>query len=208
MFLLESGNALAKFSLPEKIMTCAFQSVTCRTAGFNTLPLTDLSPATLFLFMFLMFVGGSPGSTAGGIKTTSFAMLVLLISSRLSGRARPEIFGRTIARKDMERILMLLLVALLLIVGSVFLLLVTERGSEYGKANENGFLAIFFEVVSALGTVGLSMGITPCLTEMGKTIVIVLMFVGRIGPLTLAIFLTGITEELDYDYPEEKVMIG
>ncbi len=206
--LMESQKSFANFSWDEKIWAALFQSVSCRTAGFNTVPIGNLYQATLFFFILLMFIGGSPGSMAGGVKTTSFALMMVQIKSRLQGRNSPEIFHRTVSQKYMEKVFTLFIAATTLVTISVFLLLITENNTEYMKNCKDGFLTIFFEVVSALGTVGLTAGITPYLTDTGKWIVSIIMLIGRIGPLSLAILLMSINPELDYQYPEEEVMIG
>ena len=208
IFLVEGSRSFATFAWGDKLQAALFQSVTCRTAGFNTVSIVHLSEATLFFCIFLMFIGGSPGSTAGGIKTASFTLFLFLVISRLRGRMRPEIFRRTVPIKTIENTLTLLLLALLLIVVSILLLLISEGQSTYFAKDPRAFLTITFEVVSALGTVGLSMGITPYLTIFGKWVIILLMFLGRIGPLVLVVFLSGIQQTLDYEYPEEDIIVG
>jgi trk system potassium uptake protein TrkH len=204
IYLLENHRSLDKSPLYEKILVSLFQSVTCRTAGFNTIPLTHLTEATLFLMMMLMFIGGSPGSTAGGIKTTSFAVFLSLLLCRLQGRDRPEFFYKTVSKSSVGRILTLILFSLVILALCTFLLLVTERDTQQHRS----FLTILFETVSAFGTVGLSLGITPLLTSWGKMIIVFLMFIGRIGPLTLAVLMVETKEKLKYEYPEEEIMVG
>ena len=206
LLIIERNEGFQKLTWGEKIWAAFFQSVTCRTAGFNTIPMQKLSAAGIFLSIMLMFIGGSPGSTAGGIKTTSFALFMLLILKQLRGRDRPEIFQRTVAKKTIRQIMTLILTYFLIVVVAVFFLLLTEK--LILETAPRPFLAIVFEVVSALGTVGLSMGITSKLTMIGKLITSLVMFLGRIGPLTLAFSLASIEEKLDYEYPEEEIMIG
>jgi trk system potassium uptake protein TrkH len=208
IWLAEYQRSFAAFSAGEKFLGALFQSVDMRTAGFNTVPVAALSEASLFCVVFLMVVGGSPGSAAGGIKTSSLAIFICLIFSRLRGRTRPELFERTVSGETIERMVTLMLASFIMIATGVFALLCTEGSSAYFQNNRNPFLAVVFEVVSAIGTVGASMGITPYLTPAGKLIIIVLMFVGRIGPLGLAIFMMERKEKLEYMYPEEDVMIG
>ena len=208
MFFLEFSHSFQSLSCSEMILSSFFQSVSCRTAGFNTVAIGQLTSATLFVFILLMFIGGSPGSMAGGIKTTSFALLLAQIVSRLRARSLPELFHRTVSAKDMDRVFTLLTVTSMLVLFSVFVLLISESNTTYLKQCKEPFLTIVFEVVSAVGTVGLSMGLTPELSVFGKWLISLLMLIGRIGPLTLAIFLMSIQPELEYQYPGEEVMIG
>lgn len=205
-FVLEKKRT--PFSKNELFLSSLFQSVTCRTAGFNTIPLNEFSETSIFLSMILMFIGGSPGSTAGGIKTTSFALFLFLIFSRLRGRVRPEIFKRTVSHQVIERMLILIVSAMIIIQISTFLLLIFEEGSPYLKTHSQHFLAISFETVSAFGTVGLSMGVTPFLSSAGKVLIIMLMFIGRVGLLTLAFLMMSIEEQVKYEYPEEDLLVG
>ena len=208
VFFMERNHSFSHFSTGDKILSAFFQSITCRTAGFYTVSQESFSVATLFLCILLMFIGGSPGSTAGGIKTTSFVLLLAIIVARLRGRKLPEIAHRTISDNNAQKVLTLLLAVLLLIVATVFILTISEGQGEFCQKNPRPFLTIVFEVVSAFGTVGLSLGITPFLSSLGKMTIVLLMFIGRIGPLTLAIYLMTLRENLDYTYPEETVMIG
>jgi trk system potassium uptake protein TrkH len=203
--LVENGRRFSSLDPMTRIFVAVFQSVTCRTAGFSTIPTADLSAATLFTMMLLMFIGGSPGSTAGGIKTTSFAVFASLIIARLRGRPGPELFGRTVSRASLERVVTILVVSALVLSISVFLLLITEGGG--GDAGGR-FLAVVFEAVSAFGTVGLSVSFTPLLTGAGKIVICALMFLGRVGPLTLAILLLQLRRETEISCPEEEIMVG
>lgn len=206
--LLEFSGSFLHMTTQEQLLASLFQSVSTRTAGFNTVPIGQLSSATLFVYIALMFMGGSPGSMAGGVKTTSVTILIANIFSRLQGRPCPEIFHRTVSPKYIERILILFITAISIITIAVFILLITENNSQYMQTCREPFLTILFEVASALGTVGLTMGITPELSICGKLIISMLMLIGRIGPLSLAIFLMSMQTELDYQYPEEEIMIG
>ncbi len=194
---------LAGETWPKRALGALFQSVTTRTAGFNTVPTTTsaLSPASHFLMILLMFIGGSPGSTAGGIKTTTLAMVLLASYATLRRRADTEVSGRRvppelIARAGAVLVLMFGLVA-------VTTLLLTFSDGENAR-----FLELLFEAVSACGTVGLSCGITSELTAFGRVVIMGAMFVGRLGPLTLFIALAGRQQTARYRYPEETLLIG
>ncbi|RMH55487.1 MAG: potassium transporter [Candidatus Hydrogenedentota bacterium] len=208
VLLVEHGGGFRHLSVPERILAAFFQSVTSRTAGFSTIPIDLFSNATLFLLMMLMFIGGSPGSTAGGVKTTSFAVFIALVVSRFRNRKRPEILSRTVSYGTMERLLTLLAGASLVLAVSIFSLTITEAANPAIVAHPRSFLALCFEAFSAFGTVGLSTGITPHLTTAGKIILCVLMFLGRTGPLTLAVLISSGRREYQYEYPEEDIIIG
>ena len=205
-FLIERNNVMSDLSAKEQVLSSVFQSVTTRTAGFNTVNIGKLATPTLFVFVFLMFIGASPGSTGGGIKTCTFGIILATAFAMLKNRDRVSMFKRTIPKEVVRKALAVLFLALGWIFVAVFLLALTE----YGKAGhlENYFLKILFEVVSAFGTVGLSTGITPTLSTLGKLIIIATMFAGRIGPLTLALAVALQSGKASYTYPEEKIMIG
>ncbi len=178
-----------------------FQSVTARTAGFNTVAIDAeaLSPGSRFLLMMLMFVGGSPASTAGGVKTVTVGILVLGLLSTLRKRDRIELFGRTIPRDLVERAGVLVVLMFTLISTVVLTLSLTESAP---------LRDILFESVSACGTVGLSCGLTAKLTVPGQFIIMLGMFAGRLGPLTLMVALADKANPMPYEYPEERVTIG
>jgi trk system potassium uptake protein TrkH len=205
-FLLENHNALTGLSVREKIFGSIFQSVTTRTCGFNSLAIGGLATSTLCLFVFLMFIGASPGSTGGGIKTCTFGVLAATVLSMLKNRDRVFLFGRTIPKEVVRKSLVVLFLGVGWILAAAFFLSITE--SPKAAFLDNFFLRILFEVTSAFGTVGLSTGITSTLSAMGKLIIIVTMFAGRVGPLTLALAVAMQHEKIAYTYPEEKIMIG
>ncbi len=196
---LEWRNALEPLSWPGRVSNAGFLSVTARTAGFATVPIDLLAPATLWLVMVLMFVGGSPGSTAGGIKTTTAAIIVSALWATLRGRPRVEAFRRTIPDEQVAKALALVGVSGAVLAAAVLTLLATQSG---------GALPLTFEAVAAFGTVGLSTGLTPTLDTWGRVVLLVLMFVGRTGPLTLGFALAARTTRSSVVYPTEKVMIG
>jgi len=201
MFFTEYLNAFTDYNLFEQFQLAFFQSVTTRTAGFNTVSLNALYPHTLYLICLIMFIGASPGSTGGGIKTTTFAILFQSVKATLRGRDRVEFFDRLVPNHIVVRAIAIIVVSLILV--SFFILLMMRIETEHS------FLAIFFEVVSAFATVGLSLGITPYLTAAGKFAIILLMFVGRIGPMTLALAIGKTTEEQgQVEYPTGRLLIG
>lgn len=202
IFILEYNNpaTLKPMSLSGKILGAVYQSVTPRTAGSNTLSISDLMPTTLFLIIFLMFIGASPGSTGGGIKTTTFAILIGAVKSQIRGKEDVTFFGRRMENNLIYKSLTVTVIALFLIIFVTMILTVTEPGKD--------FLMIFFETTSAFSTVGLSMGLTPELSQIGKVMIIITMFAGRVGPLTLAFAIAKKRKEDHYRYPSGKVMIG
>ena len=187
------------YSLKERFLASFFQSVTARTAGFSTVEISSFPSSLQVLLIFLMFVGASPGSTGGGIKTSTFAVVILTVISYLKGKERVEVFTRTIPSILIHRIIAIVSFSLAVVAVSVFLLTLTE---------DFPFLSLLFEAVSAFGTVGLSHGITPQLTPAGKVILIFTMLVGRIGPLTLALAIGPRFKKVSYRYPEERVIVG
>lgn len=204
---LERGNALAGMSFGEGFWIALFQSVSPRTAGFNSVDLNAFRAPTLFLIMFLMFVGASPGSAGGGVKTTCLALFFAVFYNRIKGNPHVSLFHRTIPDELVTKALALVLLATVLIGWALFALLVVQS-PDPAHENPREFLAYAFEAVSAFGTVGLSMGMTADLNTAGKWIIILLMFVGRVGLLTLAFAIAGRTRRFSARYAEENVMIG
>lgn len=199
IYLLEANNTLKTLSPLGKVLASYFQSVTPRTAGYNTLDMGGLRAATQFLIVILMFIGASPGSTGGGIKTTTFGTLVVAIRSMARGRADAEIFRRRIGKEQIYKAVVIFFLAATLVIIVALLLSVTE---------EADFLTVLFETTSAFGTVGLSMGLTPKLTELGRLLIIMTMFLGRVGPLTVAFALAQGQRKTSLRYPEEKIVVG
>ncbi len=201
IFLVESNNpsTLGKLNFPEKIYGSIFQSVTARTAGFNTIHIGSMQNATLFLIIILMFIGASPSSTGGGVKTTTFGLFILYTWSSLTGKEGIHLFKRRVSPDIIPKALTVITLSLVLVITMTILLSYVE--------GEN-FIKILFEVVSAFGTVGLSTGITPSLSIAGKIIIIITMFTGRIGPLGLVLSLIQKREPEIIKYPEEKIMVG
>ncbi|RKY12723.1 MAG: Trk family potassium uptake protein [Planctomycetota bacterium] len=182
--------------------TALFQSITARTAGFNTVNVAVLSEASKMILMVLMFIGGSPGSTAGGIKTVTLAVVIMVIYATLRKRREVELFKRSVRLAVVGRAItvMLLFAGLLILMTMLLVLTESDRGWS--------LLDLAFEATSALGTVGLSTGVTPTLTTAGKWIIIATMLIGRLGPLTLLVGLTFNLKPASYDYPSEPLMVG
>jgi trk system potassium uptake protein TrkH len=203
---LEAGHAFAEMTVAEGFWTALFQSVTARTAGFNTIDLNAFQTPTLFLIMFLMFIGASPGSAGGGVKTTTFALFLSVLYSRLRGNPNTNLFRRTVPDEIVTRALTLVLLAVIFIGIALFGLLIAQSQVEFELSRE--FLNYAFETVSGFATVGLSLGATGNLAGAGKLIIIVLMFVGRVGLLTMAFSIAGRRKPYAARYAEENIMIG
>lgn len=208
-FFLESHGSLPESSLADRIMAAVFQSVTCRTAGFNTVDIGALQDATLSFMLFLMFFGASPGSCGGGVKTTTLALLVAFTVCRIRKSPRVNMFRKSVPNETVTRSVSLVLVSLSIIGLAVFLLLAGDAVGEHAVNTPHGtFLSYMFEVVSAFGTVGLSMGITPSLTTWGKIVIIFMMFIGRVGVLTFTYIIVSAGPARGVEFSEENLMIG
>jgi trk system potassium uptake protein TrkH len=201
--LFASGLTASEETLWERGLHALFQSVTARTAGFNTIDVGALPLASLLLLIPLMFVGGSPASCAGGVKTTSLGIWAARVVTRLRGREDVNILERHIPHEIVRRATLVIAVAVVWITLGVFILVLTESGANPHFALED----LIFEQVSAFATVGLSTGITSELTPLGKIWIILSMFVGRLGPLTVALVVMQPHRE-QVHYPTERVMVG
>ncbi len=206
--LYEWNNSMAGLSLPAKVMAAFFQSVTARTAGFNTLNFGKMANVTLLFTILLMFIGAASGSTGGGIKVNTLGVLFALSRSRLRGEETTSIFRRTLTAETVGRAISVLVVAVIVIYAATMALTVSELGTTIHAESRGLFLELLFEVVSAFGTVGLSVGVTSKLSTLGKLILVVVMFVGRLGPLSIAVALSGREPRSTIQYAEENVMIG
>ncbi len=195
----ETGSEALGCELKTNVLAAFFQSVTTRTAGFNTVDIGRLMPSTLFVMIILMFIGASPGSTGGGLKTTTFAVLWGAMTREFSDKRQVEIYRRTIPADTIQKALTVLLFYLVVVASSVVALLAIEPFP---------LIDVLFEAVSAVGTVGLSTGITASLSPYSRVIVILLMFFGRLGPLTLGYALLLSNRKHEVHYAEERVMIG
>jgi len=208
LFVIQTGYDPDFNEMPmhSRILASLFQSITARTAGFNTIRIGAIAPASLMVLQFLMIIGGSPSGTAGGIKTTTFVASLAAIRSVLKGETDAKIMDRRLISDVARRALVLVVLALMTIGGALLVLIltgwdiVTESGIDY-------FLQLSFEAVSAFGTVGLSTGITPDLTTGQRIVIIVLMFIGRLGPMTFALALASPKVE-QVKFPETQLLTG
>ncbi|NMO95876.1 TrkH family potassium uptake protein [Paenibacillus lemnae] len=201
LFLLEFNHsaAMGHLSLPQKIMASIFQSITSRSGGISTIDIESLQQSSQFFLIMLMFIGAAPGSTGGGIKVTTFAILIGAVIAMIKGKRDVVLFRNRISQAVVYRSVTLTVLALIVLVGFSMFLAATE---------DSQFLAILFEAVSAFGTCGLSMGLTTDLSEIGKITVAILMFLGRLGPLTLAYALNRRGHKELYRHPEGRIIIG
>ncbi|ETT58646.1 TrkH family potassium uptake protein [Paenibacillus sp. FSL H8-0457] len=199
IFEFTNPRTLGSLNWGGKFFGALFQSVTPRTAGANTIDITGLRQATQFFIVILMFIGASPGSTGGGIKTTTFTIMVGAVIAMMRGREDIVMFRYRLAQERVLKALTIALLALLLVLTVSMILSTTEEGD---------FLEILFETTSAFSTVGLSMGLTPDLTVFGKILISLTMFAGRLGPLTLAYALGPKKGKELYRHPEGKMIIG
>ena len=202
-FVLEYSNNRTLGTLPfwEKLGAAFFQSVTTRTAGFNTVSIAELRETTVFLFVVLMFIGASPGSTGGGIKTTTAGLILLGIITTIKNKEYLEYNKRRISWKTYNKAMVIVFISIMYIVVILFLLIWLEKDTRV--------IELGFELVSAFGTVGLSRDLTPKLTDISKLLIMITMFVGRVGPLTIALALSKVKNSKGrYVYPKEDILIG
>lgn len=199
-YVFERQNLMADMQLKERILVSLFSSVTPRTAGFNTIDTAALSPASKLLTMVLMFIGGSPGSTAGGIKTITLAVILISLWSSLVNSKCERIFDRRLEDNALKRASAVTTVNIILTLGASFLICSANTGFQLGD--------VLFEVLSALGTVGLSTGITSSLNTFAQIILILLMYSGRVGSLTFALIFTENRMTSTIQNPVEKINIG
>lgn len=204
VFILEYNNAdtIGNLSLGDKLMASAFHSVSTRTAGFATLGQDDLTAGSKFLSCILMFIGGSPAGTAGGVKTTTVAMLILTCMTVVYGKRDTECFGRRIPVENFRTGFAVVMLAILFLTTGVTMLTILEPGKD--------FLDLLYEAVSAIGTVGLSANLTASLGIGSKIVIMCLMYVGRLGPITIALVFGGKRnpKELVRELPEKRIMVG
>ena len=203
IFIFEHANVktIGNYTFIEKIGAAFFQSVTTRTAGFNTMPLAGMNEITVLLFIFFMFIGASPGSTGGGIKTTTFGLIVLGVITIIKNKEYIEYNGRKISWTNFNRAISIVFISVCYIVTILFLLILLEP--------DVNVINLLFELVSAFGTAGVTRNLTPYLGNMSKILLIVTMFIGRVGPLTIvsALSLKKIKSG-KHKYPEENILIG
>ncbi|MDY4250874.1 TrkH family potassium uptake protein [Clostridium sp.] len=202
MLLFEHKNpqTIADMNIKDKLLNSFFASVTPRTAGFNSISTSGMTLASKILTIFLMLIGGSPGSTAGGLKTVTCAILVLTVISVIRGREDTEVFGRRLTKEIVYKSFIIVFIGLSLVIGVTMILSYTEVGAS--------FIDLLYEASSALGTVGLTLGLTPKLSSLGKIFIMIMMYLGRVGPLTVMLALTRKRKKSGYKYPEGKILIG
>ncbi len=201
LFFGEFLHAFQDMTMFQRFQVSFFQAVTPRTAGFNTVNLNSLHPHCLYMMILLMFIGASPGSTGGGVKTTTFAVLLQSVTATLKGKYHVEFFERKIPAQTVVKSIAIFIISLIVVSTGLLVMMRLEP--------DKSFLALFFEVTSAFGTVGLSLGITPFLTLLGKVTIIVMMFVGRVGPLTLVLAVGSKSAGPGkVEYPDGKILIG
>lgn len=200
-FILEysNPNTIGDLNIFQKVLASYFQSVTLRTAGFNTVPLGDLRSSTIFISCILMFIGASPGSTGGGIKTTTFGVIMFYVIGIAKKRENIEVFNRRIDWEILNRALAILVIAITYVAFIITCILVIDNFS---------MEQVVFEVISAFGTVGLTLGITPNLSVISKLLIIITMFVGRLGPLTFALAIGESKKKAISKYPKENILVG
>jgi len=204
----EYNNLFSGHTFGENAQSVLFMAFTSRTAGLNSVNIPDLTQASLFFFIIIMFIGANPGSCGGGIKITTAAVIGLLGLNRLLGREKTQVMGRTIPNNTIDKAIRIFVVAIVVIGTATLILLNTEipSGSRYA-ADSGPFLKILFEVVSAYATCGLSMGLTEELSLVGKIVICCVMFIGRMGPLFLISAVAGKLQDTAY-YAEEDIMVG
>ena len=202
MFLFEFNNpgTMKNMGFKGKMLSSFFASVSPRTAGFNSISTADMTTAGKFLTIILMFIGGSPGSTGGGIKTTTFGLMFMTILCVVKGKGDTEIFQRRIPKDNIYKALAIVVIGFLIVTIVTMLLSITDSA--------NSFESLLYEATSAFATVGLTLGITTKLSTAGKIILALTMYAGRVGPLTLALALSNKKSSKKIKYPEGKVLVG
>lgn len=202
MFILEYNNpeTIGNMGIRDKILNSFFASVSPRTAGFNSVSTDGMTMAGKFLTILLMFIGGSPGSTAGGLKTTTFGIILFTVISIIKGREETEAFERRFSKETVYKSFVLFFIAMMLVMIVTMILSITEPGQS--------FINLLYEATSAFATVGLTTGVTQHLSPIGKGIIMITMYFGRVGPLTVILALISRKKKTGYKYPEGKILIG
>ncbi|MDD5759980.1 MAG: potassium transporter TrkG [Desulfobulbaceae bacterium] len=208
LFLAETIASHDKQSTAISALTALFQSVTCRTAGFNTVDIGQMTTISILSMLILMFIGAGPGSCAGGIKVTTFSVLWHFIKAQFKGCAQTVIGNFAVSQEAINKALLLVVFEGILLFVATTILIVTEGGDAPHSLTRGLFLEVLFEEVSALGTVGLSMGLTAKLSMIGKWIITLLMFIGRLGPLVFLATIQELRQEQFFKWPEENIQIG
>jgi len=208
IFIFEYNNSINSLDFPRKIIVSFFQSVTSRTAGFNTINIGVLTNSVLSLIIVLMFIGAGSGSCAGGIKITTASVLFKFIGAQIRRRKTAAFFKREIPFKVVSKSFLIFTISIMVILfGTIFLEITQLEGISHIESRGK-FLEILFETTSAFGTVGLSTGITPTLNSIGKIIIIIIMLIGRLGPLSIVFAFNLSEKRVLFKYPEENVIVG
>jgi trk system potassium uptake protein TrkH len=205
---LERYGALRNLSTPAAVLNAWFCSVTARTAGYNSIDYAQLGGPALLCTMVLMFIGASPGSAGGGVKTSTFGLLLVYAIYRLRSQGTPHAFKRSIPRETLDRASMVVIASVGFVILAGSLLMATEAIGADPARSQSKFLPVLFETFSAFGTVGLSMNFTASLSTAGKLVLCIVMFVGRVGPLTAALAVAARKRQPSISYAEENVMVG
>ncbi|ATP39160.1 Ktr system potassium uptake protein D [Solibacillus sp. R5-41] len=200
IFILESFQSFKGMVWHEALFSAMYHSVSTRSAGLTTYDVRTFSEATDLFMSLLMFIGASPSSVGGGIRTTTFAIVILFLISYSRGQSSIQIFKREIHLIDVFRSFAVLIFAIFMVLGATMLLLITEKHATMTE--------IIFEITSAFGTCGMSLGITGDLSTFGKVVIMILMFIGRVGLISFLYSLGGKTNKKNYHYPKERVIIG
>ncbi len=200
--LLEYNNptTIGGMGFFDKLLASFFQSVTTRTAGFNTVSMLSLEPATIFMFCVLMFIGASPGSTGGGIKTTTIGVIMLYVVGVVQGKENINVFNRRISWDILNRALAILVISIIYVSIVIMAVMTIEKNLDFEQ--------VLFEVVSAFGTVGLSLGVTSELNSLSRILIIITMFIGRLGPMTFALALGEKKIKESLRFPKENILVG
>jgi len=200
-------ETLGQLDFGSKLLASLFQSVTTRTAGFNTISQDGLTTPSKLMTIILMFIGASPAGTGGGIKTTTFAVIILMIITVIQGKNEITLYGRKVNRATAYKALAISMIAFAIVIIFTMVLSIAEQGNECGLSS---FENIIFEATSAFATVGLSSGITPYISPVSRVFMIITMFIGRVGPLTMTLAFTNRARNTNvkYSFPEGKIMVG
>lgn len=202
MFLFEMNNkkTIGDMGFGYKLLNSYFASASPRTAGMNSVSTDDMTNASKFLTVILMFIGGSPGSTAGGLKTSTFGVIILSVAAVLRGREDAQVFGRRFSKELVYKSLALLIIGMSIVIVVTMILTITEPGES--------FINLLYEATSAFGTVGLTTGVTQRLSTVGKIVIMLTMYCGRVGPMTVALALLKNKKKQTHKYPEGRILIG
>ena len=202
MFLFEMNNkkTIGDMGFGYKVLNSYFASASPRTAGMNSVSTDDMVNASKFLTVILMFIGGSPGSTAGGLKTSTFGVIILSVISVIRGREDAQVFGRRFSKELVYKSLALLIIGMSIVILVTMILTITEPGES--------FINLLYEATSAFGTVGLTTGVTQRLSSVGKVVIILTMYCGRVGPMTVVLALLKNKKKQTHKYPEGRILIG